>query len=86
MNGKSEQAAFSHSVWQLLFALAEYRSPMSISEYICYKNIHGSSVYYLCPRCKTALEREFQTCCDRCGQCLNWKYYRKAKRRALQRG
>ncbi len=26
----------------------------------------------------TTMEREFTHYCDRCGQCLSWKYYKKA--------
>jgi len=33
----------------------------------------GNDGYYpVCPRCKRTMEREFQTCCDRCGQKLKW--------------
>ena len=88
MSGRSGQAPpasrLSTFPWELLFELAEYRSPMPISEYILYDNYLESSIFYLCPRCDISLEREFQSCCDRCGQRLDWKHYLKAKRRPSQ--
>ena len=88
MSGRSGQAPpasrLSFFPWELLFELAEYRSPMPISGYILYDNYLESSIFYLCPRCDIPLERDFQSCCDRCGQCLDWKHYRKAKRRPSQ--
>ena len=70
--------------WRLLCELAAYRAPVSITEYILLESTDESSRYYICPRCQTSLEREFQACCDRCGQRLDWKHYRKAKRRILR--
>lgn len=35
--------------------------------------------YPVCPRCKTTLEREYQSYCDRCGQKLNWDNFEEAK-------
>ena len=88
MSGTSEQVPTASRPslfpWELLFELAEYRSPMPISEYILYDNYLESSIFYLCPRCDISLEREFQSCCDRCGQRLDWKHYLKAKRRPSQ--
>lgn len=72
--------------WRLLCELAAYRAPASITEYILLESTDESSRYYICPRCRISLEREFQSCCDRCGQCLDWKHYRKAKRRIQQQG
>ena len=51
-----------------------YRAPMTVTQLRRY----GSAYYYVCPRCKITLDREFMAYCDRCGQCLNWKNYRKA--------
>ena len=41
--------------------------------------IGGKTTYYVCPRCKITLEREFMAFCDRCGQKLDWRSYKKAK-------
>ena len=67
--------------WELLFWLAEYRLPRPITEYRLNRSFHGDQAFYYCPRCDITLDREFQACCDRCGQLLDWKDYRKAKRR-----
>ena len=67
--------------WELLFRLAEYRSPKPVTENLLLRSYSSDQAYYYCPRCDVTLEREFQTCCDRCGQLLDWKGYRKAKRR-----
>lgn len=32
----------------------------------------------VCPACGVTLEREYQHYCDRCGQCLSWKYFSRA--------
>ncbi len=54
---------------------ASYRIPMPVTELIIYRN-HTS--HYLCPRCSITLEREFTHYCSRCGQCLDWRQYKKA--------
>ena len=64
--------------WKLLFALVEYHTALPIQEYRRYRD---NSIYYICPRCDSTLDREYQVCCDRCGQRLEWKGYRKAKQR-----
>lgn len=51
-----------------------YRIAMKVTHIRQYK----TSAYYVCPRCEITIEREFMAYCDRCGQCLNWKDYRKA--------
>ncbi len=56
---------------------ASYRRPMAVTEVMIYWNGAG---YYICPRCRITLEREFMAYCDRCGQCLDWRQYRKVKR------
>ncbi len=53
-----------------------YRLPMLVTELDVYKNLDS---YYVCPRCRIPLEREFVAYCDRCGQCLNWAEYKKAR-------
>ena len=53
-----------------------YRLPMLVTELLVYSN---NDSYYVCPRCHSTLDRDFLAFCDRCGQCLNWKLYKKAK-------
>lgn len=60
---------------------ASYRNPMQISEMTIYYNAYfGYIGEYICPRCKIQLERDFMSFCNRCGQKLSWKDYKKAKR------
>ena len=51
-----------------------YRESMRVTHYRQYRN----TGYYMCPRCSITMEREFMAYCDRCGQCLSWKHYKKA--------
>ena len=51
-----------------------YRTPMQVTKLRKYRY----TSYYICPRCNVTMEREFMAYCDRCGQCLSWKNYRKA--------
>ena len=55
-------------------AAESYRTPMQVTHLRKYRN----TAYYICPRCNITMEREFMAYCDRCGQCLSWKNYRKA--------
>ncbi len=57
--------------------LLSYRTPMAVAELKIFWN---QNAFYVCPKCQTTLEREFQAYCDRCGQCLDWKGYKKAQR------
>ena len=50
------------------------RTPMPVTKLRKYRSIY----YYICPRCGITMEREFMSYCDRCGQCLGWKHYKKA--------
>lgn len=59
-----------------LLILAGYRMKMPVTEVMCFPDGNG---YYVCPRCHMTMEREFMNCCDRCGQHMDWKGYRKAK-------
>ena len=54
-------------------AATSYRLPMLVAHLYRYRD----TSYYICPRCNTTMEREFIHYCDRCGQCLRWKYHRK---------
>ncbi len=57
-----------------------YRKVMLVNEVMVFDTWFGKTGYYVCPRCKITMEREFMSFCDRCGQKLDWKYYRKAKK------
>lgn len=46
-----------------------YRKPMPVRETVRYGS--GGS-FPVCPRCGSAIEREYQNYCDRCGQRLQW--------------
>ncbi|GFI62549.1 hypothetical protein IMSAG049_01733 [Clostridiales bacterium] len=53
-----------------------YRIPMAVTE--VYKFWNGNT-YPVCPQCHISLEREYQSYCDRCGQCLDWRSFKNAK-------
>lgn len=61
--------------------LMTYRTPMMVDEAIIYRKAFTDDLYYRCPRCQTFLARDFMAYCDRCGQCLNWSDYKKARRK-----
>lgn len=64
---------------ELLLYQASYRAPMCVTEVMVYKSAWMSETgYYVCPRCHITLEREFMSFCDRCGQSLDWRNYKKA--------
>ena len=52
-----------------------FRRPMLVTHIRKYR----STAYYICPRCGITIEREFMAYCDRCGQCLSWKHYKRAE-------
>lgn len=52
-----------------------YRSPMCVTAVRGYRRIPTDSGYPVCPRCNSTLEREYQSYCDRCGQCLDLSAY-----------
>lgn len=56
-----------------------YRKDMLVNEVMVFDAWFGQTGYYVCPRCKITMDRVFVSFCDRCGQKLDWKYYRKAK-------
>lgn len=56
-----------------------YRKGMLVNEVMVFETWFGKTGYYVCPRCKITMDREFMSFCDRCGQKLNWENYRKAK-------
>jgi len=52
-----------------------FRTPMVVTKL----RKHQAIAYYICPRCNATLDREFLGYCNCCGQCLDWKRYKKAK-------
>lgn len=58
--------------------LAGYRRGMRVAEIrIFSSSLCGETGYYVCPRCSITMERNFMTFCDRCGQKLDWKGYKR---------
>lgn len=55
-----------------------FRAPMRVTQVRCLRWSCGIVSFPVCPRCRITLEREYQTFCDRCGQCLSWKRFSKA--------
>ncbi|MBQ3006770.1 MAG: hypothetical protein IJD78_04325 [Clostridia bacterium] len=53
-----------------------YRKPLPVTEIMLFTNGEG---FPICPRCGITLERAYQHYCDRCGQCLDWKGFSRAK-------
>lgn len=51
-----------------------FRTPMPVTHLRKYRE----TAYFICPRCNITVEREFMAYCDRCGQRLSWKRYKKA--------
>lgn len=60
-----------------------FRIPMQVThvQILPYHNENtagGNTAYPVCPQCGVSFEREYQRYCDRCGQCLDWRYFSKA--------
>lgn len=57
-----------------------FRSPMPVTHIRCFRSSYpyGLTSFPVCPRCGITMEREYQTYCDRCGQCLSWRDFSKA--------
>ncbi len=53
-----------------------FRTPLRVTEILLLPN---GECFPRCPRCKITLERTYQRYCDRCGQCLDWRGFGKAK-------
>ncbi len=53
-----------------------FRKPMAVDEIHL---LHNELAFSVCPRCRLTLEREYQSYCDRCGQALDWTYFKKAR-------
>lgn len=65
--------------------LMTYRVPMKVKAATIFPQFPLDDIYYHCPRCQRLLDREFMAYCDCCGQCLDWRDYRKVKRTRFQR-
>ena len=52
-----------------------YRIPMPVTEVRCFDSASGRLCFPVCPQCGQTMEREFQSYCDRCGQCLDWERF-----------
>lgn len=63
----------------VLMDLASYRFAMPVTELMVFESGRRKDYYYVCPQCGITLEREFVGYCDRCGQHLDWKGYKKVK-------
>lgn len=60
-----------------LFSKAvSYRIPLPVTKIIVYTD---NTAYPLCPRCDSAIEREYVSFCDQCGQKLNWDLFECAR-------
>lgn len=74
-----EDTLSSAGLWSLLLLIISYRAPMPVTELMAFETRQRKDYYYVCPRCRITLEREFVAYCDRCGQHLGWKGYKKVK-------
>lgn len=55
-----------------------FRKSMPVTKIRCFCLTYGLTGFPVCPRCGRTMERESQSYCDRCGQCLDWKDFSKA--------
>ena len=56
-----------------------YRDPMLVTQVRRLPAPGGHSVFPVCPRCDSSMERDYQPFCDRCGQMLLWtRFHRRA--------
>ena len=70
----------TQTLWDLFLYSISFRLGMQVTEVMVISSgLYGETGYYVCPRCSITMEREFMAYCDRCGQRLDWKYYKKAK-------
>ncbi|MBD5152393.1 MAG: hypothetical protein HDT16_07960 [Oscillibacter sp.] len=53
-----------------------FRQPMPVRELAQYRS---GEQFPICPQCGSAIEREYQNFCDRCGQMLGWKQFHRAR-------
>ena len=57
---------------RLFIKAVSYRIPLSVTKIIVYAD---NTAYPLCPRCDSAIERDYVFFCDQCGQKLNWNLF-----------
>lgn len=65
-----------HIVLRELLLSPTYRIPRRVRVVCSYK---GGLDFSKCPRCGSTMEREYQYCCDRCGQRLSWRDFDEAE-------
>lgn len=61
---------------RLFMKAVSYRIPLPVTKIIVYAD---NTAYPLCPRCESAIEREYVFFCDQCGQKLNWDLFEFAR-------
>ena len=64
----------SSAIWREM----SFRTPMPVTQIRCFHCLQGLTVFPVCPQCGRTMEREYQSYCDRCGQCLDWSAFSKA--------
>ena len=74
MKSKTDSQQITMSL-QFLPSLAQFRIPKMVSDPM----VLPDTSFFVCPQCGITLEREFVNYCDRCGQRLNWKNYKKSR-------
>lgn len=47
-----------------------FRKPLAVLQML---QLENGTVFPVCPRCRSSLDREYVNYCDRCGQRLDWK-------------
>lgn len=55
-----------------------FRMTMPVKQIRVYRTKDSFTAFPVCPQCGSTLEREYQSYCDRCGQCLDWSSFHKA--------
>ena len=61
---------------RLFIKAVSYRVPLPVTKIIVYAD---NTAYLLCPRCDSAIERDYVFFCDQCGQKLNWDLFEYAR-------
>lgn len=61
---------------RLFIKAVSYRIPLPVAKVIVYAD---NTAYPLCPRCDSAIEREYVFFCNQCGQKLNWNLFEYAR-------
>lgn len=69
---------FNFEDYESFLSQLSYRVPQRVTEVLAFNTSIGETTYPICPRCRITLEREYQSYCDRCGQCLEWKHFSQA--------